>query len=233
MRKSVNRPAWASEFLLSLNVAWMAVAFELWRPGSLIYKFGGFPLWKGYWLKIGVGPYGVLDQIFWSVILAVVIFLIIRAVTCISSSGRAFRAISGIIVIAGFPMLTLAFWPESLNYYSVQLIEERFPHFLTSLAAIEAALATISAACYALRKWPFGNASSAILLILHFGLWVCLTERWFNPLRTHDIAKNGGGLIFGNVFLMIYYFGLPAIALLASLTWAGYISLASKETSPS
>lgn len=221
MDKTVNRLQWISELLLSLNVAWIAVAFELSRPTSLIYKFGGFPLWKRYWLKIGTGPYGVFDQLFWSLILALAIFLGLSLVTRIWSPGRYFHVISGLVVIAGFPALTLRFWTWALSY-SVQLIDQRFQHFHAA-AAMEIVVAIICATCYALRKWPLGTAPSLALLTVHFGYWIWLTQRWFNPLRTYDSFKNGGDQIVGNLFLLAAYFGLPIIAMLASLTWARYV----------
>jgi hypothetical protein len=66
------------QLLLSLNVAWIAVAYELWRINSVINQSGSWEIWRRYWHTISDEPYGAMEQVLWAVVLATLIFLFLR-----------------------------------------------------------------------------------------------------------------------------------------------------------
>lgn len=169
-----NRLDWVNEFFCSLNVAWIAVAFELWRPQSVIYQIGGWQARHRFWHRISGEPYVVLDQVFWSVILAIAIFLILRSLASIWALGLPFRAVSGTIAISGFPLVVLLHWPLS-TIYSIRLVQWRFPRFIVSLAVIEVAVSIFCITLYLFRKWRLSSVPNFILLVAHFGLWAWAT----------------------------------------------------------
>lgn len=219
MANSFQRVSWIDALLFSLNLAWVAVWYEQMRPGSVIFKFGGWQMRHRFWLRISganYGPYAVFDQFFWGLVFALAILIAFYLLKCIWTPGYAFRVSSGIIAIAGFPLVVLHFLPFSLTD-SIRLFQWHFPRTFVALAAGEISVAIFCEALYLLRKWPLTTIPTVSLLVAHFGLWAWLGGMWIDPLhRNHENTVAA-------FISAICYFGFPIFGLLASLSWARYV----------
>lgn len=106
-------------------------------------------------------------------IAAAATFILLRLLARFSLTGIALRRFAGLAAVAWFPLYWLCFprMVTGLPYLSNVTI---------LLFGVEVLAIVVCAHFYPRPKWPFSQRVSLLLLVLHFGLWLCpfLPERW-------------------------------------------------------
>lgn len=198
---------WMNEILFSLNLAWLVIWHERMSSSSRLYSL---PLVRYLYLHTHfVEPETVIVQVCWSLLAGGLLFLFLRVLSQLRTTGKILGSIGGIIALAGFPFLAVLFpfaffSPIRIRDYSLWLLLETFA-------------AVFCGVLYYLRKWPLPTSLTVALLFLHFILWAWVTGTWVSPLREIHVYGPGGLGIWISTF---FYFGFPALGLLSSLAWA-------------
>jgi hypothetical protein len=192
------------EALFSLNLAWILVWHERVfskRQSSLAHYL--------YTHIRFIEPETVPEQVCWSVIVGVSIFLLLWLLAQFSMTETLMRTLGGAVSFAGFPLLVVTF---PFAFFSPLRIEAYSPVFV-----FETLVVLLCGALYHLRKWPVPEGLSLVLLLLHFGLWAWVSGCWVNPVwEVRDYGIGGLGIWISTAF----YLGFPVFGFLSTLSWA-------------
>jgi len=215
---------WAHTFFFSSNIAWMVIWIE--RANNRATHFLVFSSWvQEFYLRSGLqGPVAVLVQVLWSIILAILIFVLVHLLSRLRMTRILLSTLGGFIALAGFPLIALCF---PTTFFQTLAFERRFP-LQTPWLLIELTLVTAGGILFYLRKPRVIPAIGIFILILHFGFWSWLTGTHPNPLA---LAQNYGFIRLSFWISLVFYWGFPVIGLLSSLAWGLYVTVLA-ETEP-
>jgi hypothetical protein len=221
---------WLYAGFFSLNLAWALV----W-PARIASKQLGGPVgvrivsalsgWA-YQLVSPIGGFTILEQVTWTLILASMIFLLLRMFSLFVEMTDSLQAVAGLICITAFPFSTrrsLFIHPfrPGLDYHAWLLLE--------------LAVVLICAGIYFSRKQLHSRWIMLTILLFHFVVWALATSSYFNFLQIdalrnseyyHPWPRTLGVIVFGAVF----NFGFPILGFLASATWVLSIRQTLQET---
>jgi hypothetical protein len=191
------------EALFSLNLAWILVWHE--RTRSKLQSSLAHYL---YTHMRFIEPQTVVEQVCWSIIVGVSIFILLWLLSKFWTTEALMRTLGGAVSIAGFPLLVVTF-PFAFFHLS---IEAYAPIFVC-----ETLVVLLCGGLYHLRKWPVPEGLSLALLFLHFGLWAWASGCWVNPMwEVRDYGIGGLGIWISTAF----YLGFPVLGFLSTLSWA-------------
>jgi hypothetical protein len=192
------------EAFFSLNLAWILVWHERWRS-----KQQSFLAHYLYTHLRFIEPQTVIEQVWWSLIIGIFIFLFLRLLSHCGRLERLLLSPGAAVSIAGFPMLVVTFplW---------------FDHFVrieqyTPILVFEMLLVLLCGGLYHLRKWPIPESLSLIVLLLHFGLWAWVSGCWVSPIQ--EVRVYGIGSL-GIWISTAFHFGFPVLGFLSTSSWA-------------
>jgi hypothetical protein len=194
------------EALFSLNLAWILVWHERVRSkrqSSLAHYL--------YTHIRFIEPQTVVEQVCWSLIVGVSIFLLLWLLSKLWTTETLMRTLGGAVSIAGFPLLVVTM-PFVLLHRLI--IEAYAPIFV-----FETFLVLLCGGLYHLRKWPVPESLSLVLLFLHFGLWAWVSGYWVSPMW--EVRVYGIGSL-GIWISTAFYIGFPVLGFLSTLSWALY-----------
>jgi hypothetical protein len=194
------------EALFSLNLAWILVWPERTRSklqSSLAHYF--------YTHIRFIEPQTVIEQVCWSVIVGVSIFLVLWLFSKFWTTETFMRTVGGAMSFTGFPLLVMT---VPLLFFPPLTIEKYAP-----ILVFETLLALLCGGLYHLRKWPVPEALSLVLLFLHFTLWAWVSGCWVSPMQ--EVRVYGIGSL-GIWVSTAFYFGFPFLGFLSTLSWALY-----------
>jgi len=208
-------PRWIHEICFSFDLAWLTIWSQATRKGTILFWYGDLPFVRYLYRHSGISlPEWVLEQILWSLCLAVVIFIVLRLLALGRLENLFLRIPAGTLAIAGFPVLAVSL-PISF-FRGPEPWSPAASHWLF----VEIAISLICAFLYYFRKWPVPAGISVLFLVLHFGFWSWLTGahlslvaaiRWYGFMRAAFWAS------------VIFYWGCPVFGFLASLAWGFYV----------
>jgi hypothetical protein len=217
----------AYEMLLSLNISWLLVWYERQRNilsripivGKLLNSY----LWRLYVGSHMTEPQTTLDQVAWSVLVAVCLFLIFHLLGSFAPTTIVLKAVGGAIAVAGLPLSGLLYpllflepyTPDPSTLQGQFAVDERW-------LILEATVALICALLYYFRKWPVPMPVSVLILGLHFGLWAWVSGNYVSPLVE---AKYSAVLSFRFWMSTMYYWGATALGFLATASWGAFVRL--------
>jgi hypothetical protein len=193
------------EALFSLNLAWILVWHERVRSkrqSSLAHYL--------YTHIRFIEPQTVVEQVCWSVIVGVSIFILLWLLSKFWTTESLMRALGGAVSIAGFPLLVVAF-PFAFFHLCIQAYA---PIFVCETLAV-----LLCGGLYYLRKWPVPEGLSLVLLFSHFGLWAWVSGCWVSPMQEVRVYGIGG---LGIWISTAFYLGFPVLGFLSTLSWALY-----------
>jgi hypothetical protein len=202
--------SWTHEILFSLNLAWMVIWYERVRSST---RLGSLPIVRYLYRNTHfVEPKTVIEQVCWSVVVGVSIFVVFRLLSRLSVTRAFLRTVGGALALTGFPFFTVSF---PLALFSPLRIEACGPWLIP-----EALVVLLCGSLYYLRKWPLSAGPSVGLVLLHFSLWSWASGTWVNPAQEVRVYGLGGvGIWISTVF----YIGFPLLGFLSSLAWARYV----------
>lgn len=192
--------------LFSLNLAWIIVWFER----TLSKRQFLFAHYLYTHLRF-VEPQTVIEQVCWSLIIGIFIFVLVWLLSHFGRVERLMLNLGAGISIAGFPMLAVTF---PLLFFHFVRIEA-----YTAVLVFEMLLALLFSCLYRLRKWPVPQPVSLILLLFHFGLWAWVSGCWVSPIQ--EVRVYGIGSL-GIWISTAFYFGFPVLGFSSTLSWALY-----------
>ena len=192
------------EVLFSLNLAWILVWYERTR-----YKGESSVARYLYTYIRFIEPETVVEQVCWSVIVGLSIFLLLWLLSQLCTTETLMRTFGGVVPIAGFPLLVVTM--PSLFFRPVT-IETHAPKFV-----FETLVILLCAGLYHLRKWPIPDGISLVSLFLHFGLWAWVSGCWVSPMQEVRVYGIGG---LGIWISTAFYLGFPVLGFLSTLGWA-------------
>jgi hypothetical protein len=193
------------EALFSLNLAWILVWHERWRSkrqSSLTHYL--------YTHIRFIEPQTVIEQVCWSVIIGVSIFLLLWLFSQFWTTEALMSTLGGGVSIAGFPLFVVTF-PLMFFHLSIRAYDPIF--------VFETIVALVCGGLYHLRKWPVPEGVGFVLVILHFGLWAWVSGCWVSPLQ--EVRVYGIGSL-GIWISTAFYLGFPVLGFLSTLSWAVY-----------
>jgi hypothetical protein len=201
---------WAHEALFSLNLAWILIWRERMRSSARLYAL---PIVRYLYTHIRfVEPQTVIEQVCWSLVVGVSIFLLLRLLSQFWLIGALMRTVAGAVALAGFPIFAVAF---PFAFFNALRIEAYGP-----LVLVETLVVLVCGILYYLRKWPFPAGLGVALLFLHFGLLAWVSGCWVSPLQ--EVRVYGIGSV-GIWISTAFYFGFPLLGFFSSLTGAHYV----------
>src|SRR5579864_6811156 len=104
---------WTHEYLLSLNLAWSIVWIERVRTkilgGHFLAHFVSGLVGGAYQLVSPIGGYTILEQVVWSLVLATIVFFLLRLLSGFAVTNTVLRTIAGALAITAFPIAALFF----------------------------------------------------------------------------------------------------------------------------
>jgi len=228
---------WVQLFLFSLNLAWIAVWYELYRKLGFFLGFWLDADWPVRYLGWRVplwmpeSPW-VLHQVVLSFIFCIPVLLGFLFLARLSAANVLLRAFAGAFAIAAYPLFALSF-PEFFACRSGIKGNE-------TLLSIETVLVLVWGVLYYLRKCSLSWAVAVPLLLSHFSLWAWKAGDYTSILRIIDAYPHGfihnphywsGWLVilegFGISVSMLFYYGFPVIGFLSALSSGWYLKLAS------
>jgi hypothetical protein len=179
-----------------------------------------------YQLVSPIGGFTILEQVTWTLILASMIFLLLRMFSLFVKMTDSLQAVAGLICIASFPLSTrgtLFIHPfrPGVDYHAG--------------LPLELALVLICAGIYFWRKQFLPRWLMLTILLFHLVVWAWATSSYFNFLQIdalrnseyyHPWPRTLGVIVFGAVF----NFGFPILGFLASATWVLSIRQTLQET---
>lgn len=192
------------EALFSLNLAWILVWYERTlskRQSSLAHFL--------YTHIRFIEPQTVVEQVCWSVIVGVSIFLLLWLFSQLWTTEALVRILGGAVSIAGFPLLVVT---VPLLFFHPLTIETYAPIFI-----FETLVVLLCGGLYHFRKWPVPESLSLVLLFLHFGLWAWVSGCWVSPMQ--EVRVYGIGSL-GFWISIAFYLGFPVLGFLSTLGWA-------------
>jgi hypothetical protein len=209
MNKEVG---WTHEFLFSLNCSWVWIWIERGRPSwpflverspRLMRLYGSFRLSE---------PPTVLDQVMWSLVLGVLIFLVLRVIAHLDVTRFVLCTFAGGFALVAFPAFYLFFPAHALGPF------ETLRHPIALL--VELVVVVVFGSLFYLKRFPIPFAASIVLLLLHFGLWACVTSSYVN---VHSEISRYGLWNPGTWISTVFYCGFPVIGFLSTVAWGLYI----------
>ena len=167
---------WIYEFMFSMNISWLIVWFERQRGSPNRIPLVGQPI-NSYIHRLYGGshmiePQSTLDQVIWSLLVALCIFLLLRLLARFSPTSIFLRTLAGAVSLAGLS-LSVLFWPglflephHSSGPYAYKgpfVVDERW-------LIVEVMIVLACGFAYYLRAWPVPASLSIILLFYIFRL---------------------------------------------------------------
>lgn len=217
MQRSTVWPRHIQEFFFFLNLAWLAIWSQATSSKSIFFWRHDLPFVHYLYLHSGVfEPEWVVDQIVWSLCLAVLLFGLMQFLRRPWRVSPVLQIPAGVIAVAGFPLLAL--YKPILFFRNPRLTNAG----LTWPLFFEIAAAVACACFYYLRKWPLPSAASVLLLVMHFGLWTWLTGTDVSLIFN---ARQYGSTGIAFWASSLFYWGCPVFGFLASLAWGLYVRL--------
>jgi hypothetical protein len=159
-----------------------------------------------------VEPQTVIEEVCWSLVVGVSIFLLLRLLSQFWLIGALMRTVAGAVALAGFPIFAAAF---PFAFFYPLRIEAYAPLFL-----VETLVVLVCGILYYLRKWPLPAGLGVALLFLHFGLLAWVSGCWVSPLQ--EVRVYGIGSV-GIWISTAFYLGFPLLGFFSSLTCAHYV----------
>lgn len=179
-----------------------------------------------YQLVSPIGGQTILEQLIWSLSLAMIGFILLRLLSGLVLTDVTLRTVGGILAVVAFP-LACVFAPFGLispNY--------RNPACSIGLT-LELAVVLILGALYYLRKPAFSLPMMAAILFFHFGVWAWVTSSHIpagmSTLRGTEYYHPWRRTLGVLAFAMAFNFGFPVIGFLAGLSWARFVRLNPKN----
>lgn len=205
-----QRMRWLHEIFFSLNLAWIAV--WRWRMGRSVPLYPLPVVRYLYGHTHFVEPQTVIEQVCWSVIVGMFIFVLVRLISRLWLVEALMRTVAGALALAGFPFFSLT---------------DRFAHLMplrtdayAPFLLFETLVVLLCATLFYVGKWHLPAGLSIALLFLHFTLWAWITETWVSPIR----EIRGYGLASLGIWIStLFHFGFPLLGFLSSLAWARYL----------
>jgi hypothetical protein len=174
----------ASEVLFSLNLAWVFVWIERAvdrRFGRYSVHFNGFSRFIDHlFRRVSIAPsLTILDQIAWSFLLAVILFLFVRLVSRFSSTPIYIGVLTAIVAISASPIASLLL-PRVYSIPSEVLVGQYYQwlyraELYRGWLFLELIVAVICTVLYCLRRMFVDPSMAILFLLLHFGLWSWIT----------------------------------------------------------
>jgi len=220
-----SRPArmagWAQFFLFSLNLAWIAVCYELGHVNGYLALHLSWR-WPVQYLGWRVPLYmpwppGVAHQVVLSLALSVPLFLTFLLLARVAPVGVFLRAFAGVFAITAYPLFALRF-PDHFPYATA--IAEN-----ATLLSLETGVVLVWGVLYCLRKWPLSWAVGVPLLFSHFSLWAWKAGNY--DLYAWDVPSMYYPRIIVVLVATLFFFGFPVIGFLSALSSGLYFKLSS------
>jgi len=174
----------ASEGLFSLNLAWVLVWIERAvdrRFGRYSVHFNGFSRFIDHlFQRVLIAPsLTVLDQIAWSFLLALILFLSVRLVSRFSTMPIYIGVLIAVVAISASPIASLLL-PRVYSIPSAALVNQYYQVFYRAelyrgWLFLELIVAVIFTVLYCLRRMFVHPSVLILFLLLHFGLWSWIT----------------------------------------------------------
>ncbi len=179
---------WTHELLFSMNCAWMMVWVNRQRERPWIFPWTEqVPFLLRWYRHIHlIEPTSVLEQVVWSILAGVVIWIVLRLLARFILTRIVLRDFAGPFALAGFPFFALCFSGAFFNP----------PRISThgTLLLLETVAVLICGILYSLRKWPLPVPLNIFFLFLHFGLWAWVTGNYIDPslqIRSYGLWSIG------------------------------------------
>lgn len=221
---------WLYACFFSINFAWAlvwSVRVASKQPGGpvgvrIVSALSGW----AYQLVSPIGGFTILEQVTWALILASMIFLLLRTFSLFVKMTDSMQAVAGLICITAFPFSTRS----SLFLHPFRPGVDYHAGLLLELAVV-----LTCAGIFFWRKQLLPRWLMLTILLFHFVAWAWVTSSYFNFLQIdalrnseyyHPWPRTLGVLSFGAVF----NFGFPILGFLASATWVLSIRQTLQET---
>jgi hypothetical protein len=167
-------------------------------------------------------PITILEQVVWSFLLALYVFLLLRLLAWFSPTRAFLHTLAGTFAIAGFPLFASCF---PYDFLQSDVLRSRFAIGFYWLF-LELAFVLVCGFLYYSRKWPIPAPLSILLLLLHFGLWAWVTASYVSLFCETRYYGFGSFAFYISTF---FYFGFPVLGFLSSLAWGVYIKSSGDE----
>jgi hypothetical protein len=216
------------EMLLSFDISWLLVWYGRQRGILSAIPIMGKPLnshLSSLYMHTHITePQTTLDQVTWSVLVGVCVFLAFHLLGSFAPTTIFLSTVGGAIAVAGLPLSGLLYpllflephpAPHPFTLQGPFAIDERW-------LILEATVALMCALLYFLRRWPVPTLLSILILGLHFGLWAWVSGNYVSPLVE---AKHSAVLSFPFWISTIYYWGATVLGFLATAAWGAFVRL--------
>jgi hypothetical protein len=207
------------EFCFSLNLAWMFEWYDRQKGHPGFFPWAEFsPFLKRLYGHVGMNEPGtVIEQVVWSVLLALLLFFLIRVLASFLATDLFLEIIGGAVAVVGFPTFYLVFASSSFSANGGGT-HRPWPW-------LEIALALVFCALFYFRKFPIPAFIAVLLLGLHFVYWGWVAGSWSGVVVVRSY------ILWSPAFwiLTLFYAGFPLIGILSSLIWGKYLRAGSIE----
>ncbi len=211
-RMENNLLRWLHEFLFSLNLSWIVIWLERGHPSWPLAVERSPYLLKLYGrLRLGEPP-TILDQVIWSFLLAVLVFLLLRSAARLNVARLLLRTLAGVFALTAFPSFYLAFPSNAMGPF------QSAPHAL--LLVIETFCALLCGILFYLELVTVPPIVYVGLALLHFSFWSWLTP---NHVSLRGQICRYGMLTLGTWVSIAFYFGFPVIGFFSTIAWGLFV----------
>lgn len=184
-----------NELLFSLNLSLLIVSEEASKEGSRFLGVLGYPLYHSLYPLLARAyhrpsyhPTLLLETFELWVLLAATFFVAIRLMGWAFAKRALLGVVPGLVAVAGFPA------------YSMSITVMTGP----SGGARQWLLIELAAAClcvflYFFRMWSVNRVFSALILGLHFGIWIWMSwaHLWFSFLVIYGLLGYCSTVVWG------------------------------------
>jgi hypothetical protein len=195
-----------------MNVAWMFEWYDRQqgRPGLFPWMEYS-PFLKRLYAHVGmIDPGVVLEQVVWSVTLALLIFFFLRLLAFFLSTQLFLRTVAGAVAVLGFPLFYLII--ANYTFYGLGSGTR------TPGVWLEVAAALTCCVLYYLRKLP--PPIGVALLALHFGFWGRAAGSWSGMA----VARSYAVWTLAFWIVALFHGGFPIIGIMSTLGWGKYLN---------
>ena len=228
-----RRLRWAHEFMLSLNLAWIAVWLVRVRSktlgGPALAHRVSASVGEAYQLVSPIGGYTILEQVVWSICASLILFFVLRFTARMAITKFTLRTIAGLLAIGAFPFASLFLgltYPACCAGTSVITL---------TLELILVLTCGIVFYFYLGRRWISTRLMAAVL-VLHFAIWAWVTSSYVNvpdllsDLRNSEYYHPWSRALGVMALDLTFTLGFAIFGLLSSLIWVRFVGRPSQLT---
>jgi hypothetical protein len=203
-------------FLFSLNLSWIFVFYASNKPMFFHWLYF-LHFDRELYSRIRTHePEIAVVQVFWSVILAIPVNLILRMLSISKSSAVWLESIAGIIVLAGFPLCAIY---RPVDFFQPTAYQNNFA--IPSIWLVcEVGIVVLCGLLYLVKWSRIPVIVVAFPMFVHFLFWAYLTGSDVNPVT---LARGYGSLRMGFWFSLLFYWGFPVFGFLVALLWSLHV----------